>query len=156
MVGKCWKNQPSSSTCIYSNLLFRLIWHKAECLQRDKTHFINLSRAMHWRQTSECVACIHLVTLSRSCSEVQMEAHCWLLQQLFILNNMQSEMNHISFSTVLFGCLMDAEASSCCCLECAGFHKLTLVNTWYGSLRPLFTPEENITMVPTVTDGSQR
>uniref|UniRef100_A0A3Q1FD45 Adhesion G protein-coupled receptor D2 n=1 Tax=Acanthochromis polyacanthus TaxID=80966 RepID=A0A3Q1FD45_9TELE len=37
-----------------------------------------------------------------------------------------------------------------------GFHRLTLVNTWYGSLRPLFNPEENITMVPTVTDGSQR
>ncbi|XP_072243314.1 adhesion G protein-coupled receptor D2 [Leuresthes tenuis] len=37
-----------------------------------------------------------------------------------------------------------------------GFFKLTLVNTWYGSLRPLFKPEENITMVPTVTDGSQR
>ncbi|XP_030273155.1 adhesion G-protein coupled receptor D2 [Sparus aurata] len=37
-----------------------------------------------------------------------------------------------------------------------GFHKLTLVNTWYGSLRPLFNSEENITMVPTVTDGSQR
>ncbi|XP_054628908.1 adhesion G-protein coupled receptor D2 isoform X3 [Dunckerocampus dactyliophorus] len=37
-----------------------------------------------------------------------------------------------------------------------GFHKLTLVNTWYGSLRPLFNPEENISMVPTVTDGSQR
>ncbi|XP_028269689.1 adhesion G-protein coupled receptor D2 [Parambassis ranga] len=37
-----------------------------------------------------------------------------------------------------------------------GFEKLTLVNTWYGSLRPPFSPEENITMVPTVTDGSQR
>ncbi|XP_068460615.1 adhesion G-protein coupled receptor D2 isoform X2 [Clinocottus analis] len=43
-----------------------------------------------------------------------------------------------------------------------GFLQLTLVNTWYGSLWPLFTPEENITnipnitMVPTVTDGSQR
>ncbi|XP_042344820.1 adhesion G-protein coupled receptor D2 [Plectropomus leopardus] len=37
-----------------------------------------------------------------------------------------------------------------------GFQKLTLVNTWYASLRPLFNPEENITMVPTVTDGSQR
>ncbi|XP_057688940.1 adhesion G-protein coupled receptor D2 [Corythoichthys intestinalis] len=37
-----------------------------------------------------------------------------------------------------------------------GFHKLTLVNTWYGSLRPLFNPEGNISMVPTVTDGSQR
>ncbi|XP_049906270.1 adhesion G-protein coupled receptor D2 isoform X2 [Epinephelus moara] len=37
-----------------------------------------------------------------------------------------------------------------------GFQKLTLVNTWYASLRPLFSPEENITMVPTVTDGSQR
>ncbi|XP_041856500.1 adhesion G-protein coupled receptor D2 isoform X3 [Melanotaenia boesemani] len=37
-----------------------------------------------------------------------------------------------------------------------GFYKLTLVNTWYGSLRPLFNPEENISMVPTVTDGSQR
>ncbi|XP_029916972.1 adhesion G-protein coupled receptor D2 [Myripristis murdjan] len=36
-----------------------------------------------------------------------------------------------------------------------GFHRLTLVNTWYGSLRPLFNPE-NITVVPTVTDGSQR
>ncbi|XP_062418294.1 adhesion G-protein coupled receptor D2 isoform X4 [Pungitius pungitius] len=37
-----------------------------------------------------------------------------------------------------------------------GFVKLTLVNTWYGSLWPLFNLEENITMVPTVTDGSQR
>ncbi|KAA8592127.1 hypothetical protein FQN60_017582, partial [Etheostoma spectabile] len=37
-----------------------------------------------------------------------------------------------------------------------GFHKLTLVNTWYGSLRPPISPERNITMVPTVTDGSQR
>ncbi|XP_070820085.1 adhesion G protein-coupled receptor D2 [Chaetodon trifascialis] len=37
-----------------------------------------------------------------------------------------------------------------------GFHKLTLVNTWYSFLRPLFNPEENITMVPTVTDGRQR
>ncbi|XP_061673501.1 adhesion G-protein coupled receptor D2 [Syngnathoides biaculeatus] len=37
-----------------------------------------------------------------------------------------------------------------------GFYKLTLVNTWYGSLRPLFNPEGNISMVPTVTDGSRR
>ncbi|XP_072288878.1 adhesion G protein-coupled receptor D2 [Eucyclogobius newberryi] len=37
-----------------------------------------------------------------------------------------------------------------------GFQTLTLVNTWYGSLRPLFPPEENISIVPTVTDGSQR
>uniref|UniRef100_A0AAV2MVD1 Uncharacterized protein n=1 Tax=Knipowitschia caucasica TaxID=637954 RepID=A0AAV2MVD1_KNICA len=37
-----------------------------------------------------------------------------------------------------------------------GFRRLTLLNTWYGSLRPLFPPEENISMVPTVTDGSQR
>ncbi|XP_068617019.1 adhesion G-protein coupled receptor D2 [Brachionichthys hirsutus] len=37
-----------------------------------------------------------------------------------------------------------------------GFQRLTLVSTWYGSLRPLFNPEKNITMVPTVTDGSQR
>ncbi|XP_017288463.1 adhesion G-protein coupled receptor D2 isoform X1 [Kryptolebias marmoratus] len=37
-----------------------------------------------------------------------------------------------------------------------GFYKLTLVNTWYGSLQPLFNAEENITMEPTVTDGSQR
>ncbi|XP_058491570.1 adhesion G-protein coupled receptor D2 [Solea solea] len=37
-----------------------------------------------------------------------------------------------------------------------GFHKLTLVNTWYGSLLPPFSPEQNITLVPTVTDGSQR
>ncbi|KAM9743587.1 adhesion G protein-coupled receptor D2 isoform 2-T2 [Menidia menidia] len=41
-------------------------------------------------------------------------------------------------------------------LHNSGFYKLTLVNTWYGSLRPPFSPEENITMVPTVTDGSQR
>ncbi|XP_068167503.1 adhesion G-protein coupled receptor D2 [Antennarius striatus] len=41
-------------------------------------------------------------------------------------------------------------------LQDNGFQRLTLVNTWYGSLRPLFNPEENITMVPTVTDGSQR
>ncbi|KAF3696283.1 Adhesion G-protein coupled receptor D2 [Channa argus] len=37
-----------------------------------------------------------------------------------------------------------------------GFHKVTLVNTWYGSLQSLFSPKENITMVPTVTDGTQR
>ncbi|XP_030000109.1 adhesion G-protein coupled receptor D2 [Sphaeramia orbicularis] len=37
-----------------------------------------------------------------------------------------------------------------------GRETLTLVNTWYGSLRPLFNPEENISLVPTVTDGSQR
>ncbi|XP_038126969.1 adhesion G-protein coupled receptor D2 isoform X2 [Cyprinodon tularosa] len=41
-------------------------------------------------------------------------------------------------------------------LENNGFYKITLVNTWYGSLRPIFNPEENITMEPTVTDGSQR
>ncbi|KAM9391532.1 adhesion G protein-coupled receptor D2 [Pholidichthys leucotaenia] len=37
-----------------------------------------------------------------------------------------------------------------------GFQKFTLVNTWYGSLRPVFNSEKNITMEPTVTDGSQR
>lgn len=156
MVREFCKTQSSFTTGIYSNHLFRRVSHKTECFQRDKEHFINLSLAMHWRQTNECVACIHLVTRSRSHSEVQMEVHCWVLQQLFILNNKQSEMNYISFSTVLFDCLIEAEASSCCCVECAGFHRLTLVNTWYGSLRPLFTPEENVTMVPTVTDGSQR
>uniref|UniRef100_A0A8D2ZE91 Adhesion G protein-coupled receptor D2 n=2 Tax=Scophthalmus maximus TaxID=52904 RepID=A0A8D2ZE91_SCOMX len=36
-----------------------------------------------------------------------------------------------------------------------GFHKLTLVNTWYGSLRPPVRPGDN-SMVPAVTDGSQR
>ncbi|KAK7933995.1 hypothetical protein WMY93_004891 [Mugilogobius chulae] len=36
------------------------------------------------------------------------------------------------------------------------FQTLTLLNTWYGSLRPLFPPEENISIVPTVMDGSQR
>ncbi|XP_056275220.1 adhesion G-protein coupled receptor D2 [Pseudoliparis swirei] len=45
-------------------------------------------------------------------------------------------------------------------LHSNGFLQLTLVNTWYGSLWPLFNPEENgtmnITMVPTVTDGNQR
>ncbi|XP_032434484.1 adhesion G-protein coupled receptor D2 isoform X2 [Xiphophorus hellerii] len=41
-------------------------------------------------------------------------------------------------------------------LQNNGFYKITLVNTWYGSLRPLFNPEENITMEPTVTDGAQR
>ncbi|XP_037536700.1 adhesion G-protein coupled receptor D2 [Nematolebias whitei] len=40
-------------------------------------------------------------------------------------------------------------------LQNNGFYKLTLVNTWYGSLRPLFNVEENITMEPVVTDGSQ-
>ncbi|CAL8297285.1 unnamed protein product [Gadus morhua 'NCC'] len=37
-----------------------------------------------------------------------------------------------------------------------GFRSLTLVNTWYGALRPLFNAEENVSMAPTVTDGSQR
>uniref|UniRef100_A0AAY5L0Z2 Adhesion G protein-coupled receptor D2 n=1 Tax=Esox lucius TaxID=8010 RepID=A0AAY5L0Z2_ESOLU len=36
-----------------------------------------------------------------------------------------------------------------------GFQTVTVVNTWYGSLQPL-NPEENITMFPVVTDGSQR
>ncbi|KAJ7994042.1 hypothetical protein DPEC_G00261840 [Dallia pectoralis] len=36
-----------------------------------------------------------------------------------------------------------------------GFQKVTVVNTWYSSLEPLNT-EENITMFPVVTDGSQR
>lgn len=98
--------------------VFKLICHIAEGLWRDKMHFINLSCAMNWQQTSECIACIHLVTLSRSCSEVQMEEHCWRLQQLFILNNRQSKTNHFSFTTVLFGCLMGVESSSCCCWIC--------------------------------------
>ncbi|XP_056134958.1 adhesion G-protein coupled receptor D2 [Lampris incognitus] len=37
-----------------------------------------------------------------------------------------------------------------------GFSTLTLVSMWYGSLRPLVSSGENITTVPTVTDGSQR
>ncbi|XP_021475597.2 adhesion G-protein coupled receptor D2-like [Oncorhynchus mykiss] len=37
-----------------------------------------------------------------------------------------------------------------------GFQKVTVVNTWYSSLRPLFNAEENITMIPIVTDGIQR
>uniref|UniRef100_A0A087XJY7 Adhesion G protein-coupled receptor D2 n=1 Tax=Poecilia formosa TaxID=48698 RepID=A0A087XJY7_POEFO len=41
-------------------------------------------------------------------------------------------------------------------LQNNGFYKITLVNMWYGSLRPLFNPEENITMEPTITDGTQR
>ncbi|KAL0979571.1 hypothetical protein UPYG_G00186700 [Umbra pygmaea] len=36
-----------------------------------------------------------------------------------------------------------------------GFQKVTVVNTWYGSLQPINT-EENISMFPIVTDGSQR
>ncbi|KAK0132954.1 Adhesion G-protein coupled receptor D2 [Merluccius polli] len=30
-----------------------------------------------------------------------------------------------------------------------GFRSLTLVNTWYGALRPLFNAEENVSMAPT-------
>uniref|UniRef100_A0A3P8WH95 Adhesion G protein-coupled receptor D2 n=1 Tax=Cynoglossus semilaevis TaxID=244447 RepID=A0A3P8WH95_CYNSE len=41
-------------------------------------------------------------------------------------------------------------------LQNNGFQKFTLVNTWYGSLRPPVTPKDNISMTPTVTDGSQR
>ncbi|KAK5604139.1 hypothetical protein CRENBAI_022673 [Crenichthys baileyi] len=41
-------------------------------------------------------------------------------------------------------------------LQNNGFYKITLVSMWYGSLRPLFNREENITMEPTVNDGSQR
>ncbi|XP_034025614.1 adhesion G-protein coupled receptor D2 [Thalassophryne amazonica] len=41
-------------------------------------------------------------------------------------------------------------------LQDSGFHKLILVNTWYGSLRPFFSYEENLTLVPAVTDGSHR
>ncbi|MED6258618.1 hypothetical protein ATANTOWER_009840 [Ataeniobius toweri] len=41
-------------------------------------------------------------------------------------------------------------------LQNNGFYKITLVSMWYGSLRPHFNPEENISMEPTVNDGSQR
>ncbi|XP_047236110.1 adhesion G-protein coupled receptor D2 isoform X2 [Girardinichthys multiradiatus] len=41
-------------------------------------------------------------------------------------------------------------------LQNNGFYKITLISMWYGSLRPHFNPEENITMEPTVNDGSQR
>lgn len=123
----------------YSNYLFRFILHKTECLQKDKTHFIHWSHAMHWGQSVECVACIHLVTLSRSCSEVQMEVHCWLLQHPFMLNNKQSEMIHISFSTVLFGCLMDAvvlnsQASTSSRLSTRGTARCTLFSLWRRTL----------------------
>ncbi|XP_030622035.1 LOW QUALITY PROTEIN: adhesion G-protein coupled receptor D2 [Chanos chanos] len=37
-----------------------------------------------------------------------------------------------------------------------GFQKVTVLNTWYGSLRPLLKAEENITIPPTVSDGTQR
>lgn len=115
----------------HSNYLFRFILHKTECLQKDKTHFIHWSHAIHWGQSVECVACIHLVTLSRSRSEVHMEVHCWLLQHPFMLNNKQSEMIHISLSTVLFGCLMDAvvlnaQASTSSRLSTRGTARCTL------------------------------
>lgn len=73
-----------------------------------KTRHILFTQATRCTEDGvECVACIHLVTLSRSRSEVQMEPHCWLLQQPFTLNNTQSKMIHISFRTVLCGCLID-------------------------------------------------
>lgn len=94
---------------------------------------------MHWGQSVECVACIHLVTPSRSRSEVQMEVHCWLLQHPFMSNNKQSEMIHISFSTVLFGCLMDAvvlnaQASASSRLSTCGTARCTLFSLWRRTL----------------------
>ncbi|CDQ78761.1 unnamed protein product [Oncorhynchus mykiss] len=41
------------------------------------------------------------------------------------------------------------------CTNTDRFQKVTVVNTWYSSLRPLFNAEENITMIPIVTDGIQ-
>ncbi|KAI5094680.1 adhesion G-protein coupled receptor D2 isoform X2 [Silurus meridionalis] len=35
-----------------------------------------------------------------------------------------------------------------------GFGKVTLLNAWYGSLRPLLNGKENITLLPTSTDSS--
>ncbi|KAK3540124.1 hypothetical protein QTP70_026453 [Hemibagrus guttatus] len=35
-----------------------------------------------------------------------------------------------------------------------GFRKVTLLNAWYGSLRPLLNGEENITLIPVSTDTS--
>ncbi|KAF4070464.1 hypothetical protein AMELA_G00285700 [Ameiurus melas] len=35
-----------------------------------------------------------------------------------------------------------------------GFGKVTLLNAWYSSLRPLLNGEENITLIPTSTDAS--
>ncbi|XP_035235185.1 adhesion G-protein coupled receptor D2 [Anguilla anguilla] len=37
-----------------------------------------------------------------------------------------------------------------------GFRKVTLMNTWYGSLRPLFQTQSNVTLFPAVTDGTQK
>ncbi|XP_015222520.2 adhesion G-protein coupled receptor D2 isoform X1 [Lepisosteus oculatus] len=37
-----------------------------------------------------------------------------------------------------------------------GIQNITLINTWYGSLLPLFGIEDNITQFSTVTDGSQK
>ncbi|XP_061115494.1 adhesion G-protein coupled receptor D2 isoform X1 [Conger conger] len=37
-----------------------------------------------------------------------------------------------------------------------GFRKVTLMNTWYGSLRPLFQTQSNTTLFPAVTDGTQK
>ncbi|KAJ8379582.1 hypothetical protein SKAU_G00003600 [Synaphobranchus kaupii] len=37
-----------------------------------------------------------------------------------------------------------------------GFQKVTLMNTWYGSLRPLFQTQSNVTLFPAVSDGTQK
>ncbi|KAJ8388780.1 hypothetical protein AAFF_G00130130 [Aldrovandia affinis] len=37
-----------------------------------------------------------------------------------------------------------------------GFRKVTLMNTWYGSLLPLFQTKGNITLMPAVSDGTHK
>ncbi|KAI1900655.1 hypothetical protein AGOR_G00052150 [Albula goreensis] len=41
-------------------------------------------------------------------------------------------------------------------LHSSGFQKVTLMNTWYGSLLPLFQTEGNVTLFPAVRNGTQR
>ncbi|KAL2092421.1 hypothetical protein ACEWY4_012219 [Coilia grayii] len=41
-------------------------------------------------------------------------------------------------------------------LQSNGFRKVTLLNTWYGSLHQIFNTDENIITFPDVSDGSQR
>lgn len=108
--------------------------------KEKKRHILFTQVTQCTEDSVECVACIHLVTLSRSRSEVQMELHCWLLQKPFMLNNTQSKMIHISFSTVLFGCLIDTvvlivQASTSSRLSTRGTAPWTPFSLWERTLQ---------------------
>lgn len=95
------KNLSSSITCILQPSFIQAnLWQDCVFAKRQMNLF-NLSLAMHWWQTSECVACIHLVALSRSYSEVRIEKDCSFATTIYFKHiTIWNELHF--FHTILF------------------------------------------------------